>query len=39
MEEATAVQELVEQKLQQYPAPAKVIIYSSNIDTIEEIKA
>ena len=27
------------QKLQQYPAPAKIIIYSSSIDSIEEIGA
>lgn len=39
VEELTAIQELVEQKLEQYPAPAKIIIYSSNIDTIEEIGA
>ena len=39
VEELTAVQELVAQKLQQYPAPAKIIIYSSSIDTIEEIGA
>jgi hypothetical protein len=39
VEEAVAVQELVEQKLRQYPAPTKIIIYSSNIDTIEEIGA
>jgi superfamily II DNA helicase RecQ len=33
------VQELVAQKLQQYPALAKIIIYSSSIDSIEEIEA
>jgi RecQ family ATP-dependent DNA helicase len=38
-EEITFVQELVAQKLQQYPAPAKIIIYSSSIDSIEEIGA
>ena len=38
-EETTFVQELVAQKLQQYPAPAKIIIYSSSIDSIEEIGA
>jgi superfamily II DNA helicase RecQ len=38
-EETTYVQELVEQKLQQYPALAKIIIYSSSIDSIEEIGA
>jgi superfamily II DNA helicase RecQ len=37
VEELTAVQELVDQKLQQYPALAKIIIYSSNINTINEI--
>jgi superfamily II DNA helicase RecQ len=39
VEELAAVQELVNQKLEQYPAPAKIIIYSSNIDTIDEIGA
>jgi RecQ family ATP-dependent DNA helicase len=39
IEETTCVQELVEQKLQQYPTPAKIIIYSSSIDSIEEIGA
>jgi hypothetical protein len=38
-EETICVQELVEQKLQQYPALAKIIIYSSSIDSIEEIGA
>ena len=38
-EESTFVQELVAQKLKQYPAPAKIIIYSSSIDSIEEIGA
>ena len=38
-EESTFVQELVTQKLQQYPAPAKIIIYSSSINRIEEIGA
>lgn len=38
-EETTCVQELVEQKLQQYPALAKIIIYSSSINSIEEIGA
>jgi len=38
-EETTFVQELVAQKLQQYPAPAKIIIYSSSINSIEEIGA
>ena len=38
-EETTFVQELVARKLQQYPAPAKIIIYSSSIDSIEEIGA
>ena len=36
-EESIAVEELVGQKLQQYAAPAKIIIYSSSIDMIEEI--
>ena len=39
VDEMTSIQELVSQKLQQYPAPAKIIIYSSSIDTIEEIGA
>ena len=38
-EETTFVQVLVAQKLQQYPAPAKIIIYSSSINSIEEIGA
>jgi RecQ family ATP-dependent DNA helicase len=37
--EMTAIQELVEQKLEQYPTPAKIIIYGSSIDTIEEVGA
>jgi superfamily II DNA helicase RecQ len=37
-EESTFVQELIAQKLQQYPALAKIIIYSSSIDSIEEIE-
>jgi superfamily II DNA helicase RecQ len=39
VEELAAVQELVNQKLEQYPALAKIIIYSSNIDTIDKIGA
>ena len=39
VEELSAVQTLVEQKLEQYPAPAKIIIYSSTIESIEEIGA
>lgn len=38
VEKVTAVQELVAQKLKQYPVPAKIIIYSSNIDTIKQIE-
>jgi hypothetical protein len=38
-EESTFVQELVARKLQQYLALAKIIIYSSSIDGIEEIGA
>jgi superfamily II DNA helicase RecQ len=38
-EESTFVQELVAWKLEQYPALAKIIIYSSSIDSIEEIEA
>lgn len=37
VEEITAIRDLVEQKLQEYPAPAKIIIYGSKIETIEEI--
>jgi superfamily II DNA helicase RecQ len=39
VEELSAVQALVEQKLEQYPTPAKIIIYSSTIESIEEIGA
>jgi ATP-dependent DNA helicase RecQ len=38
-EESTFVLELVAWKLQQYPALAKIIIYNSSIDSIEEIGA
>ena len=38
-EESTFVQELVAQKLQQYLALAKIIIYSSSINSIKEIRA
>jgi len=37
MEQSEAVGQLIRQKLQEYPAPAKVIIYSNSIDTIKEL--
>jgi superfamily II DNA helicase RecQ len=38
-EENMFVQELIAWKLEQYPALAKIIIYSNSIDSIEEIEA
>ena len=37
VEETEAVCQLVAEKLEQYPAPAKIIVYSSSIETIEEL--
>jgi superfamily II DNA helicase RecQ len=37
VEETEAVCQLVAEKLRQYPAPAKIIVYGSSIDTIEEL--
>jgi superfamily II DNA helicase RecQ len=36
-EQTQAVCDLVAQKLQEYPSPAKIIIYSSNINAIKEL--
>jgi RecQ family ATP-dependent DNA helicase len=36
-EQTEAVCRLVAEKLEQYPSPAKIIVYSSNIDTIKEL--
>jgi superfamily II DNA helicase RecQ len=38
-EQGEAVGALIEQKLEAYPAPAKIIIYSNSIDTIKELGA
>jgi len=37
VEQTEAVCHLVAKKLEQYPAPAKIIVYSSSIDTIKEL--
>jgi hypothetical protein len=37
IDQTEAVCQLVAEKLQQYPAPAKMIVYSSNIETIKEL--
>jgi superfamily II DNA helicase RecQ len=37
VEQSEAVRQLIQQKLEEYPAPAKMIIYSNSIDTIEEL--
>jgi len=37
VEETEAVCQLVAEKLEQYPAPAKIIVYSSSIETIKEL--
>ncbi|KFZ22776.1 hypothetical protein V502_02745, partial [Pseudogymnoascus sp. VKM F-4520 (FW-2644)] len=37
MEQSDAVGRLIRQKLQEYPSPAKIIIYSSSIHTIKEL--
>jgi hypothetical protein len=37
IEEAQAVRDLVAQKLEEYPAPAKIIIYGSSIEAIKEL--
>lgn len=37
VEQTEAVCQLVVEKLEQYPAPAKIIVYSSSIETIEEL--
>jgi superfamily II DNA helicase RecQ len=37
VEQAQAVRDLVEQKLEEYPTPAKIIIYSSSTDAIKEL--
>jgi superfamily II DNA helicase RecQ len=36
-EQTEAVCQLVAEKLEQYPSPAKIIVYSSSIDTIKEL--
>ena len=37
IEQSEAVSRLISQKLQEYPSPAKMIIYSNSIRTIEEL--
>jgi len=39
VEQHKAVGQLIQQKLEEYPAPAKIIIYSNSIDTIKELGA
>lgn len=37
IDQVDAVSQMIHQKLKQYPVPAKIIIYSSSIETIKEL--